>query len=110
MRPPTTLASAAMKPSRRGDKTRSVIAGSSRVRTMTAVKRLIDLAEAFDKVHEGLDPKAQSARFVIAPLTVFEHRTGDIQMSPGDAFGHELAQEQRRGDGARDPTGCDVVD
>src|SRR4029450_11934647 len=68
------------------------------------------IMEPLAQVDQGLEAKTQGTRFVVLPVLLLEHRPRDVQVGPGRALGHELAQEERGRDGAGQPSGRDVVD
>src|SRR6185436_6190891 len=68
------------------------------------------IMEPLAEVDEGLHAEAQRAGLVVLPVLVLEHGARDVQVGPGRPWGHELAEEEARGDGARQPAGRDVVE
>ena len=58
------------------------------------------ITEALAEVDQGLHAEADGARLVVLPVLVLEHRPRDVEVRPGRALGHELAQEEAGGDGA----------
>src|SRR5438105_494665 len=68
------------------------------------------IMEPFAEVDEGLEAEAQRARLVVLPVLLLEHRSRDVEVGPGHAPRHELAQEEGGRDGAGEAAGGDVVD
>src|SRR3982751_6283339 len=68
------------------------------------------IMETLAQVDQGLEAETQGARLVVLPVLLLEHGARDVQVRPGRALGHELAQEEGGGDGAGEAAGGDVVD
>src|SRR6185295_9053986 len=68
------------------------------------------IMEALAQIDQRLDAETEGAGFVVLPFLVAEHGAGDVEVGPGDAFRHELAQEQAGRDRAWQAACRDVVE